>query len=108
MNDREVVSAEEGEYRMKAIYLMMCTCCLIILTGCSKCGYPTDCWKGYFKDTQCGIYVQSPCEKICDGCTFNEPSCQACRSCVDHDGCGYGDIGMCGRVDTGPGMCGKR
>src|SRR5690349_17330072 len=90
---------------MKNVIFLIIASFMIILTGCCtydgychikrccpQCGYPTDCWKGYFKRTFCGTYVQSPCEKLCDHCTFNEPSCRACWQCVKQDGCGFGDI----------------
>lgn len=69
---------------------------IVLLSSCAPCGYPTDCWKGYFVDSKCGTYVVSPCRKLCMTCTYNEPECKACWECVKNDGCGYGRIGMCG------------
>jgi hypothetical protein len=77
---------------MKMGYVLIATACLAILTSCTPngCTYPTACWKGYFRETPCGTYITSPCEKVCDHCTFNDPACQACWTCVKQDGCGYG------------------
>lgn len=64
-----------------------------LLTACSAgynaCGNPVGCWKGYFKETPCGTYVTSRCEKLCDLCISSGPQCDACLHCVTHDGCGY-------------------
>jgi hypothetical protein len=82
---------------MKAVVLIVFSIISFsLLSSCRSfdggCGEPTGCWKRYFIKSSCGTYVTSPCEHLCDKCTFNEPECQICWSCVSRDGCGYPQV----------------
>jgi hypothetical protein len=90
---------------MKTIMLVVLSVvsfCLLSSCGVwnGGCGEPNGCWKRYFiKTNTCGTYVSHPCVPYCNRCTFNEPECQMCWSCVQRDGCGYP------RIKQGPYTC---
>lgn len=77
------------------LYSIVIVLLSLLTSGCYHCGYPTECWKGYFNESPCGTYTVSPCQKYCDACTFNDNACKVCLHCVELDGCGYGSVKMC-------------
>lgn len=75
--------------KIKLLFFIICFSCLGLLTGCASERYrfPGNCWRTCHDYGNCDTCVKLPCEHICDACTFKDPACQACWSCVSNDGC---------------------
>lgn len=78
---------------MKKISLILSSMILLtVLTSCAsrQCCYSTNYgWQQYVLQSKYGTCVKNHCECVCKACTFNEPACSACLSCMSYDGCGY-------------------
>ena len=66
-----------------------------LLTSCmpcveTRCGYQKDYGHPYYGCDKCGPRIKYRCDYICNTCLGNEPSCKACWSCINNEGCaGY-------------------
>ncbi len=58
--------------------------CLSLLTGCAL--PPSGCWSHQVKQTSCGHVLIDRCESVCNRCKFDDPNCQLCWSCINHEG----------------------
>lgn len=71
--------------------LLIMTGIVCFLAACGpfhkECGY---CNKDKIVITpRCGTCIVDRCQRFCgiNACTFNEPNCQTCWSCVSYDSC---------------------
>ena len=43
------------------------------------------CWSASIVPARCDVDIIDHCQPACDACTFNEPSCKVCMTCMNSD-----------------------